>query len=282
MTTPAATTVPGLLGAADAGRTLVMGIINVTPDSFSDGGVYADPREACGAGMAMLADGADLIDVGGESTRPGALPVPLDEELTRVVPVIEALAELVEVPISVDTSQPAVMAAAVAAGASIVNDVRALREPGALDLVAGLEVGVCVMHMQGEPVTMQLDPRYTDVVDEVGAFLAERIEACVAAGFARDRITVDPGFGFGKTLTHNLALLRGLPELAALGAPILVGLSRKGMIGELTGRSLGERTPGSVVAAVLAVQRGASIVRVHDVAATRDALAILAAIDEPE
>ena len=259
-----------------------MGILNVTPDSFSDGARFREPRLAVDHGVRMVADGADLIDVGGESTRPGALPVPLDEELTRVVPVIEALAELVDVPISVDTSQPAVMAAAVAAGASIVNDVRALREPGALDLVAGLEVGVCVMHMQGEPVTMQLDPRYTDVVDEVGAFLAERIEACVAAGIARDRITVDPGFGFGKTLTHNLALLRGLPELAALGAPILVGLSRKGMIGELTGRSLGERTPGSVVAAVLAVQRGASIVRVHDVAATRDALAILAAIDEPE
>lgn len=261
----------------DLAHPAVMGILNVTPDSFSDGARYRAPRAAVDHGLRMVAEGADLIDVGGESTRPGASPVELDEELRRVVPVVEALADVVDVPISVDTSKPEVMTAAIAAGASMINDVRAFAEPGALEAVA--DVALCVMHMQGTPATMQVAPHYRDVVAEVAEFLRRRLDACAAAGIGGDRVVVDPGFGFGKNLAHNLALLRGLPELAGLGAPLLVGLSRKGMIGELTGRAVGERTPGSVAAAVLAAQRGAAILRVHDVAATRDALEVLVAVE---
>jgi dihydropteroate synthase len=227
----------------------------------------------------MVADGADLIDVGGESTRPGAPPVSVAEELDRVIPVIEALASELAVPVSVDTSKPEVMRAAVAAGAGLINDVAALRRPGALAAAAALRVPVCLMHMQGEPGTMQQDPAYGDVVAEVAAFLAGRLAACEAAGIPRERLLVDPGFGFGKTLAHNLALLRGLPRLASLGVPVLAGLSRKSMIGALLGGvPVGERLHGSVAAAVLAVERGAAIVRVHDVGPTVQALRIVAAV----
>lgn len=256
-----------------------MGILNVTPDSFSDGNRFRTPRAAVEHGVRLVAEGAAFLDVGGESTRPGAEPVPLGEELERVLPVVEMLADLVDVPISVDTSKPEVMLAAVSAGASMVNDVRALQAPGALEAVAGLEVSICLMHMQGTPATMQRDPTYDDVLAEVRSFLRSRLAACAAAAIHPNRLAVDPGLGFGKTLDHNLTLLRGLSELAGLGAPVLIGVSRKGMIGTLTGRPVAERTPGSVTAAVLAAQRGAKILRVHDVAATRDALAVLAAVE---
>jgi dihydropteroate synthase len=258
-------------------RPRIMGILNVTPDSFSDGNRFATPRLAAEHGVRLVAEGADLLDVGGESTRPGAAPVDVDEELRRVLPVVEMLSDLVHVPISVDTSKPEVMAAVVAAGASMINDVRALQAPGALEVVAALDVAVCLMHMQGTPATMQEDPHYDDVVADVVGFLGDRLAACHRAGIDEHRIAVDPGIGFGKTLDHNLALLRAIPELEALGRPVLIGVSRKGLIGALTGRSIAERTPGSVTAATLAAQRGAAIVRVHDVAATRDALAVLAA-----
>jgi len=263
----------------DLTRARVMGILNVTPDSFSDGGDFATREAALRHARQMVADGADLIDVGGESTRPGAPPVSVAEELDRVIPVIEALAGELAVPVSVDTSKPEVMRAAVAAGAGLINDVAALRRPGALAAAAALRVPVCLMHMQGEPGTMQQDPAYGDVVAEVAAFLAGRLAACEAAGIPRERLLVDPGFGFGKTLAHNLALLRGLPRLASLGAPVLAGLSRKSMIGALLGGvPVGERLHGSVAAAVLAVERGAAIVRVHDVGPTVQALRIVAAV----
>jgi dihydropteroate synthase len=263
----------------DLTRARVMGILNVTPDSFSDGGDFATREAALRHARQMVADGADLIDVGGESTRPGAPPVSVAEELDRVIPVIEALAGELAVPVSVDTSKPEVMRAAVAAGAGLINDVAALRRPGALAVAAALRVPVCLMHMQGEPGTMQQDPTYGDVVAEVAAFLAGRLAACEAAGIPRERLLVDPGFGFGKTLAHNLALLRGLPRLASLGVPVLAGLSRKSMIGALLGGvPVGERLHGSVAAAVLAVERGAAIVRVHDVGPTVQALRIVAAV----
>jgi dihydropteroate synthase len=263
----------------DLTRARVMGILNVTPDSFSDGGDFATREAALRHARQMVADGADLIDVGGESTRPGAPPVSVAEELDRVIPVIEALAGELAVPVSVDTSKPEVMRAAVAAGAGLINDVAALRRPGALAAAAALRVPVCLMHMQGEPGTMQQDPTYGDVVAEVAAFLAGRLAACEAAGIPRERLLVDPGFGFGKTLAHNLALLRGLPRLASLGVPVLAGLSRKSMIGALLGGvPVGERLHGSVAAAVLAVERGAAIVRVHDVGPTVQALRIVAAV----
>jgi dihydropteroate synthase len=265
--------------ALDLTRPRVMGILNVTPDSFSDGGLFASVDTALRRARAMAAEGADLIDVGGESTRPASVPVSLQEELDRVIPVIEALARELAVPLSVDTSKPEVMHAAVAAGAGLINDVAALRRPGALAAAASLGVPVCLMHMQGEPGTMQRDPTYDDVVSEVAAFLAARVAACEAAGIERGRLLVDPGFGFGKTLAHNLALLRGLPRLAALGLPVLAGLSRKSMIGALLGDvPVEERLHGSVAAAVLAVERGAAIVRVHDVGPTVQALRILAAV----
>ena len=263
----------------DLARPRVMGILNVTPDSFSDGGLFATTDAALRHATDLVAEGADLIDVGGESTRPGARPISVQEELDRVIPVVEALAREVPVPVSIDTTKPGVMRAAVAAGAGLINDVAALRQPGALAAAAELAVPVCLMHMQGEPGTMQRDPTYHDVVAEVRAFLAERLTACEAAGIARERLLIDPGFGFGKTLAHNLALLRGLPSLCDLGVPVLVGLSRKSMIGALLDRApVDERLSGSLAAAVLAVERGAAIVRGHDVGPTVQALRIVAAV----
>jgi len=260
-------------------RPRIAGIINVTSDSFSGDGLAASTDAAIARGLRLAEEGADLLDVGGESTRPGAEPVSTADEIARVVPVIQALAKQTPLPISIDTSKPEVMRAAVAAGAGMINDVYALRREGALDAAAALKVSVCLMHMQGEPPTMQDDPRYDDVVSDVRRFLAERIFACEMSGIDKKRIVADPGFGFGKTLEHNLALLRALDQFAALGVPLLVGLSRKGMIGALTGREQhADRAFGSAAAALLAVQKGAAIVRVHDVAATRDALAVWEAV----
>jgi dihydropteroate synthase len=255
-------------------RPLVMGIVNVTPDSFSDGGRHLSKQAAVEHGLRLMADGADLVDVGGESTRPGAPGVGTEEELRRVLPVIEALAAAGAI-VSVDTRWPDVMRAALAAGAAIVNDVNAFQAPGALDVVAAAGCGLVAMHMRGTPETMQSDPRYGDVVADVAAFLQGRLDAFERAGVAADRIVLDPGFGFGKTVEHNYALLARLGELHRLGRPLLVGLSNKSMLGAATGRAVGERTAASVAAAVIAVERGAAIVRVHDVAATCDALAVL-------
>ena len=255
-------------------RARIAGIVNVTPDSFSDGGKFFDARCAIEHGLKLVEEGADLLDIGGESTRPGAEPVSAEDEIARVVPVIAALAKQTSVPIAIDTSKPEVMRAAVAGGAGLINDVHALRQDGAMDAAAELKVPVCLMHMLGEPRSMQDDPHYDDVVGEVKRFLTDRIFACELSGIDKKRIVVDPGFGFGKTLEHNLALLRALDQFAALGVPLLVGLSRKAMIGRLTGRDIGERAAGSAAAALIAVQKGALIVRVHDVPATRDALAV--------
>ncbi|MDO5506457.1 MAG: dihydropteroate synthase [Pseudoxanthomonas suwonensis] len=261
-------------------RPRVMGIVNVTPDSFSDGGRHADAEAAIAHGLRLVEEGADVLDIGGESTRPGAYAVSLEDELRRVLPVVEGLAARASVPISIDTSKPEVMRAAVAAGAGMVNDVCALRRDGALEAAADLGVPVVVMHMLGEPRSMQDAPHYEDVVADVHRFLAERIFACEMAGVDRRRIVVDPGFGFGKTLQHNLQLLAGLERLATLGVPLLAGLSRKRTIGELTGRERpDERAVGSVAAHLIAAQRGAKILRVHDVAATVDALAVWLAVD---
>ena len=257
---------------------VVMGVLNVTPDSFSDGGRHADPASALAAARRMVADGATIIDVGGESTRPGSHPPPLDVELSRVVPVVRAIAAELDVVISVDTSRVAVIEAAVGAGAQLINDVRGLTEPGALAAAAASGAGVCVMHMQGDPATMQNAPTYGDVVAEVRAWLAERVAACRAAGLPAERIAVDPGFGFGKTAAHNLALLAGLEEFSTLGAALLVGLSRKSLAGHLTGRPVGGRLAGSIALAALAAERGADIVRAHDVRETVDAVRIGAAL----
>jgi dihydropteroate synthase len=256
-----------------------MGVLNVTPDSFSDGGRYFDPALALEHARAMMAEGADILDIGGESSRPGAAPVGAEEELRRVMPVLEKLRDL-QVPVSVDTAKPEVMRAVIAAGAAMINDIFALRAPGALEAVTGSDVAVCLMHMQGEPRTMQQDPHYQDVVAEVGAFLDARAKAAVAAGIGPDRIVLDPGFGFGKTPQHNLELIRALRSLRGLGYPLLAGLSRKSLFGRIAGRAAGERVHASAAGALLAVQRGASIVRVHDVAATRDSLLVLRAIDD--
>lgn len=258
----------------------IMGIVNLTPDSFSDGGLLSDTDAALRHALRLVEEGADIIDVGGESTRPGAASVSVQDELDRVLPLIERLAAESPVPISIDTSAPEVMRAAVAAGAGLINDVRALRREGALEAAAGLGVPVCLMHMQGEPAYMQDAPAYGDVCAEVQRFLADRVLACEFAGIPRSRLLVDPGFGFGKTLEHNLALLAGLESMAGSLPPLLVGISRKGMIGAITGRPLAGRVTGSVVAAVLAAQRGARILRVHDVGATRDGLAVLAALPQ--
>ena len=255
-----------------------MGVINVTPDSFSDGGRHADSVAAVTHALRMIDEGAGLIDVGGESTRPGAPSVSVETEIERVVPVIEALAARTKIPISIDTSKPAVMTAAVRAGASMINDVRALREPGAMQAAARTEAAICLMHMQGEPRTMQADPRYSDVVAEVRDFLRERTEACLASGIAKNRLVVDPGIGFGKRLEHNLALLAGLPALTALGWPVLIGVSRKSMFATLLGRAVDERVAGGVAMATAAVLAGASIVRTHDVAATVDAVKVAVAL----
>ena len=272
-----------------AGRVLdlstpaIMGVINVTPDSFSDGGhLYRDARvdveAALGRARDMVTAGARVLDVGGESTRPGAAPVSEQEELDRVLPVVEAISRELDVLVSVDTSTPAVMLDAAAAGAGLINDVRSLRREGAMEAAVSAQVPVCLMHMQGSPATMQKKPEYREVVSEVVDYLSQRLTECEAAGLPRARVVLDPGFGFGKTLVHNLQLLRGLPDLAALGLPLLVGLSRKSMIGQMLGRDVDQRLAASLGLAVIAVERGASIVRTHDVAETADAVAMAVAV----
>lgn len=275
---PAVIDCGGLLLRLDRPR--VMGILNVTPDSFSDGGAFVDPETALARARTMVEEGADIIDVGGESSRPGASPVSAEEEIARVVPVISRIrAALPEVIISIDTCKPEVMRAAVAAGASLINDIAALRSEGALEAAAELGVPVCLMHMQGEPRTMQLAPHYEDVVREVRDFLAERVDACVAAGMPRERLILDPGIGFGKTVDHNLELLARLDELAIDGLPLLVGVSRKSMIGALLGgRPANERLYASIALATLAAWQGAAILRVHDVRETADALVMCDAV----
>jgi dihydropteroate synthase len=260
-------------------RPRVVGILNLTPDSFSDGGIHASVDDAVAHGVRMVEEGADMLDVGGESTRPGADEISVEEELHRVLPVIEQLAARTTVPISIDTSRPEVMRAAMAAGAGMINDVYALRRDGALEAAAELGVPVCLMHMLGEPRSMQDDPRYDDVVAEVHRFLTDRLFACELAGIDRRKVLVDPGFGFGKTLEHNLALLCALDRFSSLGSGVYAGLSRKRMIGTLTGRATpADRAAGSAAAALIAVQRGARIVRVHDVLPTVDALAVWRAV----
>ncbi|MEO8316119.1 MAG: dihydropteroate synthase [Pseudomonadota bacterium] len=251
-----------------------MGVLNITSDSFSDGGRYRSFQAACAHARTMVGAGARIIDVGGESTRPGAEPVSLQEELDRVMPVIEVLHAELDAVISIDTMKPEVMRAAVAAGAGLVNDVLALQVPGAVAAVAASKAAVCLMHMQGTPRTMQSAPRYVDVVGEVGAFLQQRAAACLAAGIGTDRIALDPGFGFGKSLEHNLALLAGLPLLSSGRFPLLVGLSRKSMLGKLLGRAVDERLAGSLALATIAALRGARIIRCHDVPETSDAVAV--------
>jgi dihydropteroate synthase len=260
----------------------VMGILNVTPDSFSDGGRYLAVNDAVAHALRLIAEGADIIDVGGESTRPGALPVSASEEIDRVVPVIEAITNELSVPVSIDTSKPEVMRAAAAAGAAMINDVRALTLDGALAAAADLGLPVCLMHMQGEPGSMQVNPVYHDVVEEVRIFLLDRAEVCIKSGIPREQIILDPGFGFGKTLEHNLALLRGLDRIVATGFSVMAGLSRKSMIGALLGDQERDRVAGSVALALYAVRQGAHIVRVHDVAQTADALRVEAAVAGPD
>lgn len=259
-------------------RPLIMGILNVTPDSFSDGGRHASLAAAVVHAEAMLAAGADILDIGGESTRPGAPVVSVDEEIARVVPVIEALKRL-NVPLSIDTRKTAVMRAALLAGADMVNDIAALEEPGALDAVAASSAAVCLMHKQGDPQNMQSAPRYDDVVSEVTAYLAERCDTARAAGIVRERIVLDPGFGFGKTQEHNQALFRALPQMMQqLDMPLLIGVSRKSMLGGMTGRAVDQRQAASIAAALLAAQKGAAVLRVHDVAETVDALKVWQAL----
>jgi dihydropteroate synthase len=258
-----------------------MGIVNTTPDSFSDGGRWMDAQAAIRHALRLLEEGADILDVGGESTRPGAAAVPAGEEMRRVLPVIEALAARGCV-VSVDTMKPEVMRAALDVGAAMVNDVSALRVPGALEAVAESDAAVCLMHMQGDPQSMQQAPGYADVVADVKGFLQGRVQACEAAGIARERLVIDPGFGFGKTLQHNLALLKHLDRLAELGVPVLAGLSRKSMLGALTGRAVEQREFAGVAAHLAAVARGARLLRVHNVAAMRDALAIWNAVEEQQ
>lgn len=255
-----------------------MGILNLTPDSFSDGGKWLNPSEAIPHALAMQVAGADIIDIGGESTRPGARAVPLQEELDRVIPVIEQLAPMLSVPVSIDTSKPEVMLAAVSAGAGMINDVYALRQEGAVEAAADLAVPVCLMHMLGNPRVMQDKPVYESVAADVQAFLLARAKQCEAGGVSKKNIVLDPGFGFGKTFAQNIELFHALQDLAANGYPLLVGVSRKAMIGQLTGKDMADRVPGSITAAVMAALRGAAIIRVHDVAATRDALDVAAAL----
>ena len=260
-------------------RPVVMGILNVTPDSFSDGGRYITRDSALRQAAQMQADGAQLIDIGAESTRPGATPVSLQEELDRMLPVVEAVAREVDAIISIDTSSPQVMTGAAALGAGLINDVRALQRPGALAAAASTGLPVCLMHMQGEPDTMQLQPRYENVFAQLDAFFDARIAACEAAGIGKSRLLIDPGFGFGKSLAHNVALLDGLAHFRRWGCPVLAGLSRKSMLGALLGGApVDQRLHASVAAAVLSVMNGAAIVRVHDVKATADALAVVSAV----
>jgi dihydropteroate synthase len=260
----------------------VMGILNITPDSFSDGGKYHATEAALAHAEQMAADGAAIIDIGGESTRPGAPDVSEQEEIDRVVPVIEAVRQVVDQPISVDTSKPGVMRAAVAAGAGMINDVRALRADGAVAAAAELGRPVCLMHMQGEPRTMQEEPQYDDVVADVAAFLRARVAECREAGLGEDLLVIDPGFGFGKTPQDNIDLLANLRQLQAIGPPLLIGVSRKSTLGVITGREVNERLPASLAAAVMAVERGAKIVRSHDVAETVDALRVARTTMESE
>jgi len=262
----------------DLSRTAIMGILNITPDSFSDGGVFMDVDKALRHAQAMVEAGADIIDIGGESTRPGAQPVNAQQEMDRVLPVLERLSTNIDVPLSVDTSKPEVMREAARAGAGLINDVYALRAEGALQAAAKSGLPVCLMHMRGEPRTMQENPQYADVVDDVRAFLQERVDAATAAGIARDRIVIDPGFGFGKSLEHNLELLRRLAEFRSLGLPVLAGLSRKSMIQMALGLPVDQRLNASLVLALIAVAEGASIVRVHDVRETVEAVRMYEAV----
>ena len=261
----------------------VMGIVNVTPDSFSDGGKFSQANIAVAHALELVKEGAAILDIGGESTRPNATPVSLQEELDRVIPVIEALvnefkAKQVNIPISIDTYKPAVMQAAIDAGASMVNDVRALQEAGALEVVAKSKVGVCLMHMQGTPQTMQVNPQYNDVINDISAFLQARLQATIDAGVPASRILLDPGFGFGKTREHNITLIQQLESFANLGQPLLVGLSRKSILGQVTGNDVDARLYASIAASVIAAQKGAKILRVHDVGATVEALKIISAV----
>ncbi|MBI5900703.1 MAG: dihydropteroate synthase [Rhodocyclales bacterium] len=263
----------------NAARPLIMGIVNLTDDSFSGDGLHGDVAAAIAQARRLIDEGAHIVDIGAESSRPGAHPVAAGEETERLLPVVEALRDC-GVPVSVDTVKPEVMRAVLDAGADMINDINALRAPGAIAALAASRAGICLMHMQGEPATMQSDPCYDDVVAEVAGFLGERVAAAEAAGIARNRIAVDPGFGFGKSLEHNIELLRRLGELVVPGLPLLVGMSRKSMLGLITGRAAPERVPAGIAAHMLAVLRGARILRVHDVAATRDALAVLQAVED--
>ncbi len=258
---------------------MIMGVLNITPDSFSDGGKNFNPATAIINAQSMIRHGANIIDIGGESTRPGAQAVSTTDEINRVIPVIEALRQSTDVIISIDTSKPEVMKQAVKAGASMINDVSALSADGALEAAVTLDVEVCLMHRQGDAKTMQQNPTYTDVVDDIKSFFSERIQACTSAGIAKDKIILDPGFGFGKTLAHNLEILKRFNEFKSFGLPLLAGLSRKSMIGTLLNdREIDSRVIGSVTSAIIAVQNGANIVRVHDVLETKDALTILQAL----
>ncbi|MBI5109284.1 MAG: dihydropteroate synthase [Rhodocyclales bacterium] len=263
----------------NAERPLIMGIVNLSDDSFSGDGLHGDTSAAVAQGLRLIEEGAHILDVGAESSRPGAQPVPAAQEIARLLPFVEALRNC-GVPLSIDTVKPEVMQAVLSAGADMINDINALRAPGALAAVAASKAGVCLMHMQGEPASMQHDPRYGDVVAEVAEFLGERVAAAEAAGIPLNRIVVDPGFGFGKSLEHNIALLRRLDELLVPGLPLLVGMSRKSMLGLITGRTASERVSAGIAAHILAVLRGARILRVHDVAATRDALAVVQAVED--
>ena len=262
----------------DLSRTVIMGILNITPDSFSDGGVFLHPQKAVDHAAAMVEQGADIIDIGGESTRPGAAAVDVEQELDRVLPVLDALLQQVPVPVSVDTSKPEVMRAVSEVGAGMINDVNALRSEGALAAVAESGLPVCLMHMRGEPRTMQKNPQYDDVVDEIKQFLRQRIQAAEQAGISRNKILVDPGFGFGKTLEHNLELVRRLAEFQSLGTPILAGLSRKSMIDMALGLPVDQRLNASLALALIAVSQGAAIVRVHDVRETKEAIRMYEAV----
>ena len=266
----------------DLSRAIVMGILNVTPDSFSDGGRFNHVEHAVEHAMRMQQEGADIIDIGGESTRPGANAVTVDEELERVIPVIRALRQHSSLPISIDTSKPVVMRAAVTEGANMVNDVNALQAEGAVETCAELGIPVCLMHMQGEPRTMQQDPQYDDVVKDVAAYLQQRSIECIESGIHRNNIVIDPGFGFGKTLRHNLDLLNRLESISELELPVLVGISRKSMLGAILDRPVDERLYGGIAAAVIAHTRGARLFRVHDVAPTRDALALCDALQQEQ
>lgn len=262
----------------DLSKPRVMGIVNITPDSFSDGGKFSTTERAVTHALQLIEEGADILDIGGESTRPNATPVPLQEELNRVIPVIEALAKVSSVPLSIDTYKPEVMCAAINAGASIVNDVRALQEKGALEVVAQSSVGVCLMHMQGMPQTMQLNPCYQDVVHEVQQFFIARVNAAVSHGIARSRIMLDPGFCFGKTTAHNITLIQHLDVFNEIGLPLLVGLSRKSVLGKIAGGDEQQRLHAGLAASVISVMKGAKIVRVHDVKATIEALKVASAV----